>query len=162
MTHFIDIGRGKRINLAHVESVEERYAPGKTTTTFYAPGHTLLGTTESHLDLDEALSPVVPAAAGAVATVVHICFLDERPTEGDFWIDRQPIVAWRLTDTYAVPVIPDGSSGTILIEQPDGQLQELAGATYDNLDDAKAKILRTAQDEWDREHSDTITSEAAE
>jgi hypothetical protein len=165
LTHFIKINFREHVrehvNLAYVERIVARSdGEGWSVITFYGRGNEVIGTSRQPRGWGDVLMPTVPAAAGAVATVVYVSDSENaRPTKDDLFVERAPIVAWRLTGVFAFPILPEEptSNGTILIEMPDGRLKEPAMRLYDDLDKAKDDILRTAQSDWDREHNDKIT-----
>jgi hypothetical protein len=101
---------------------------------------------------------LIPAAAGIFATVITVngVYSAAPPTADCVYVDRVPIVAWRISrytsDSYiALPVVAGiGSDQTALIERPNGDLDSPDDRLYENLDAAKADFLEKAQREWQR------------
>ena len=70
--------------------------------------------------------------------------------EGDPYVDRMPIAAWRIDETHALPVTPDDDddrisnligSGVLL---PDGQVVVPFDARFDNEEAWRAEINQRA------------------
>lgn len=106
---------------------------------------------------DEAIVYVVPAAPGTRAVIIGICpdLNGRRPTGLDVGGGEYPVVAWRVLEEFAVPVLACDVSDDnhCFVIEPDGSLlaahpyQEHLG--FENLDVAKACILAFAQHDWD-------------
>jgi hypothetical protein len=165
MPIFIDIDHGS-INLDHVARVTCNQVPLRDTTRFcfYGTAGAALGslTTVADVDLVEITAPVVPAAAGTVAVLITVIpeSRGTRPTPDDVWVERVPIVAWRLCHGGARPVLIEQSCSneSALIEMPDGRLLSAGDCTYGDLNGAKAAILADCQREWDRQHTAEVVS----
>jgi hypothetical protein len=95
---------------------------------------------------------IVPATPGTTVPVLWYKLGHEPPTETDIGLYRLPVVAWRVTDAQARPVIlalPVDAT-LPLVELPDGSWCEPWGQRhYATLDTAKADMLRFAKRTWD-------------
>ncbi len=105
---------------------------------------------------------IVPAAVGQLATIITVGSggPGERPSY--VWSEQVPIVAWSIeredkrmshpAHPYSArPIIAGAVSifQTVLVEWPDGHLDDPGKRAYASLDDAKADILIEAQRFWD-------------
>jgi hypothetical protein len=143
MARFIRVDEGW-INLDHVGQIIGREAPK-----FYTADRKYLGTRGAAGDFGDVeleIGDVVPARPGDVAVVM-------RTTAEDVAVKRVPIVAWRVMDSDAVPVLVDAPwrNDFVFVEQPDGKLiarSFLIAPRWDatlTLEEAKALVreLRT-------------------
>lgn len=148
MAQFVRTNTGGWVNLDHVVQVSEE----KGHVVLWGAGEEKLGTCLGDAIMEGV---VVPAAAGAVATVFYGLkgLRSERPTEEDLLSCRVPIAAWQVSDGTAKAILPDDAEagGTVLIELADGGFLEPWSATFPNLASAKAEMLERAQKDWDRE-----------
>ena len=150
MVEFVQTEDFGYVNLAHVAKV--RTNPAGKQVLLDAGGGSL------GVARDEVTnSGTLIAAAGMFATVVYVGNKPKvRPVDDDVFVERYPIVAWRIRgdDEFAdaYPVLP-GSNGvenaTVLIELPDGKLDEPHSGTYNNIEEAKTTFLERAQNGWD-------------
>ena len=68
--------------------------------------------------------------------------------EGDAYVERMPIVAWRIDETHAVPVTSDDDDGRISnligsgVLLPDGQVVVPFDATFDNEEAWRTEMSR--------------------
>lgn len=102
-------------------------------------------------------SMVVPAAPGCFGVAITVLSASKRPTENDIQAVRLPVIAWRIAQTDgqsdAQPIVPGiwGSDTKVLIELPDGRLDDPEERIYDDLNSARADVLWHAQNDWDRQ-----------
>lgn len=142
---FIHADGGKSINLAHVVSVREAFAPGKGCSTLFTM---IDGSTErSHISADHierAAMPLIPAEPGYFALSFDV------DGSGEELIDREPVIAWRVHyDADGLEAVtPFGSAGAILY--PDGQVTEIGLGKWDSIDqwieEKRKERARQAQD----------------
>jgi hypothetical protein len=107
-------------------------------------------------ECDLETATLVPAAPDTFATVISVSgiYSAALPTADCVYVDRVPIVAWRISrytsDSYiALPVVAGiGSDQTALIERPNGELDSPDDRLYKDLDAAKADFLKKAQQQW--------------
>jgi hypothetical protein len=153
MTKFFACDGGRWINLDCVAEIEEGEGKnGFTCLEFSDANGRRVGckSLKSLRDLRMLLGDVLPAAAGAVATVITVPTEGERPTE--VLAEWVPIAAWCVIDGQAEPILvqePIDEEAVVLIEGPDGVLRDGVASVYPNLDAAKAAILADAQEDWD-------------
>lgn len=152
MAQFTRTKHGTLVNLDHIARVKFN---GRDGYSLLDRNGEPLGEVEDGEDTTLSLT-IIPAAAGVFATVVSCDFhRSERPTEDDIWADRVPVVAWSIEisgmNHTATPITAGAVADEdhVLIEWPDGKLDETHNAIYENLDKAKASILRHAQNQWD-------------
>lgn len=88
-----------------------------------------------HFNTD-VVADVIPASPGFY---VIGCF-------DDFTVWKTPVVAWRVDDMNATPVIPDSLPRDYAILDPDGQVIEPHNAAYDNLDAYKKAKRKEAEE----------------
>jgi hypothetical protein len=97
---------------------------------------------------------IIPAAQPGFAVVIRVDDPGSRPIDADMYVQRLPIIGWRVSADAAEPIVPGTNpslEATILIELPDGKLSDPADVTYDDLEEAKASILKLAQADWDQQ-----------
>lgn len=115
---------GGYVNLDHVAEVQYT-ADGRSLLFKSADGRALGKMRDAGaIDLEELTAAIVAAAKGATAVSILVCHTDDRPTEDDLFVERVPVVAWRLAFGGAIPVLiePSVSTETTFIETPDGRL----------------------------------------
>lgn len=145
MTRFVHAADGAYVNLDHVATV----VPDGHHYLLKAADGTVLGKISNLRDIP--VWEMVPAAAGQVATVITVYDFDSQPP--DVEIKRLPVVAWRIerdgmNDDHsytAHPIIAGwgvADNQAVLVERPDGQLDDCDDGTYASLDAAKAAIVR--------------------
>ena len=110
----------------------------------------------AEFNLEEAIAPVVAAAAGATAVVMSATCGESpngRPTET--YAESVPIAAWRLVYDVAMPIFVEAPmpGDLVFIVIPDGRVMEPGGGIFDTIADAQARILRRAQARWDHEYA---------
>ena len=113
---------------------------------------------------DETKTVIVPAAPNHIAVVLRHHYDEEAdPSTDEVAVIRRFVLAWCITDfgnqQVATPIL-NGltcSCETVLLEMPDGRLEDEDGGTFDTLEDAKAFVLRTAK--WRREREQRKTEE---
>jgi hypothetical protein len=163
MSTFIQI-EGGELNLSFVAGTQHHFRKTKDgrcykAISFYDAQKRLLGHIEhaDGIDLEEITAPVVPAAPGVVAAVLHTMTSDDNlggcPEE--IYVELLPIVAWRLLPERAVPVLLDETSPTsiILLMMPDGRWLEPGDSSYATLDEAETALLKRAQADWHRKRA---------
>jgi hypothetical protein len=152
MAEFVETEDFNYVNLAHVVKVRTNTA-GKQVLLDADGGS--LGVARDEVTNSGTL---VAAAAGMFATVVYVGNKPKvRPVDDDVFVERYPIVAWRIrgtneSDESAYPVlagVQGASNATVLIELPDGKLDEPHSGTYNNIEEAKTTFLERAQNGWD-------------
>jgi len=139
------------VNLAHVAKVAQT---DSNMFALYGLDGAVLGVTETYEEWVEQTAPVVTAASGAFAYVVSRDSVSaNRPEEGEFRVDKVPIVAWRIVGADPEPILMDSaaSNQTVLLPMPDGKVLRPFEATYNSLEDATAVLLTEARAEWDAE-----------
>jgi hypothetical protein len=106
------------------------------------------------IDLEAMTAPAVPAAAGAVAAVLHAMAADDSPDgcPSEVYVEQLPVCAWRVLPGRAIPVLPEETpaSATILLLTPEGRWLEPGGSTFGTLVEAQVSVLERAQSEWRR------------
>lgn len=76
-----------------------------------------------------------------VANTTALSGITIQNDEDGVWTQAQPIVAWIVNATGTFPVAADGVKVDWMV-YPDGQVVQVEGAYYANLDDAKAAVAR--------------------
>ena len=143
MTRFCNLDRcGSRfINLDHVQTIDLTWddTRGKNciTVTYTNGKHETLYS-DLRPELEELTAPVVPALPGFERLTFG--FYDELkpPTVADVlaFYNRDPIVAWRITEGGPEPVSLDEyntPAGLVAILRPDGAVVMLDDETFENL-----------------------------
>jgi hypothetical protein len=161
MAEFIDTESGY-VNLDHVATVERSRA-GKSSLLRDRKGRSL-GVARGEVSQSYTL---IAAAPGMFATAIDLGNDHSvRPVADDVFVERYPIVAWRIRGgedlSFAFPVLAGvhGDNETVLLELPDGRFDLRMSGTYDGIEVAKAEILAVAQNNWDR--TDRLRREAKE
>jgi hypothetical protein len=157
MPYFINCDEGW-VNLDHVVKIEYQRCrnPGVL---FYGADGTSIGIKTdcaAEFNLEEAIAPVVAAAAGATAVVMSATCGESpngRPTET--YAESVPIAAWRLVYNVAMPIFVEAPmpGDSVFVVLPDGRVMEPGGGVFDTTADAKEGVLRRAQVRWDREYA---------
>jgi hypothetical protein len=157
MPHFISCDDGW-VNLDHVVRIcyQKCRNPGLL---FYGTDGTSIGiktNCPAGFDLDEAVAPMVAAAAGATAVVMSATCGESpnsRPTET--YAESVLIAAWRLVYDVAMPIFCEAPmpGDSVFIVLPDGRVMEPGGGIFDSIADAQAWVLRRAQARWDSEYA---------
>ena len=95
----------------------------------YVEGDEIVRTfSDTGVDEIEALSaPVVPAAPGFFLVGTY----DSEPYD----VYREPIVAWRIADEWAMPICIDDHNGAGAILRPDGTVIVPFSHWYDSLEE---------------------------
>ena len=158
MPHFVNCDEGW-VNLDHVVKIEYQQCRNAGLLFYGADGRSIIGTKTDcryGFSLEQAVAPVVPAAAGATAVIISAVYGEShngRPNET--YAESVPIAAWRLVDTVAMPVLVEAtlSDDTVLVVLPDGRLMEPGSGIFDTIADAQAEVLRRAQARCDREYA---------
>jgi hypothetical protein len=141
------------VNLAHVAKVAQT---DTNMFSLYGLDGGVLGVTETYEEWVEQTAPVVTAACDAFAYVVsRDNSSHDRPEDGDFRVDKVPIVAWRIVGADPEPILMDSavSNQTVLLPMLDGKVLRPFEATYNSLEDATAVLLQEARAEWDAEEA---------
>ena len=115
------------------------------------------------------LAPIIPATPAIEACAVTIRTGDDnsRPTEEDLLIDHVWVVGWRLSGgRYPEPIIaptPFSTGTTIFVTMPDGRVWDSSCEDLCiSLEEAKAYLLQSAQQQWDSEHSKLDVGDSGE
>lgn len=166
MPQFIETKAG-RISLNYVVSVNEVWRQkDKVVTITYMEGDSVKTTTcdrESDYVMN-CLSELIPAQPGAFVwryfteTYEHTGENRGRPLS--VGMERDPVIAWLLDSRETGGLTPINGEGNILgppdnyyylIPMDGDRVAMQYVATYGNLDEAKADILRDRQRDWDHE-----------
>ena len=101
-------------------------------------------TWRSHSDAEAIvlmMAPVIPALPGYTVLTAHDA------EEGELFVTRSPVVAWRILDDLAVPVTPDTEVGQVAVLFPDGQVVIPGMVSFKN----EEAWLKYRHEERDRE-----------
>lgn len=97
---------------------------------------------------------VMSAPAGAHVVLVDTPNAGKQPTIDDVWVRSAPVIAWRISDEGATPVLPPAIYSDpqfVLMRGEDGSLYGLNDAVwFDSLDEAKSVALQQATEAWQR------------
>src|SRR5690348_7063889 len=147
------------VNLDHIVTVEAR---GSKLLFKDAQQCVLAVLSDQSLDANDVLAPVIPATPAIEACAVTIRTGDDnsRPTEEDLLVDHVWVVGWRLSGgRYPEPIVaptPFSTGTTIFVTMPDGRVWDSSCEDLCiSLEEAKACLLRSAQQQWDSEYSKT-------
>ena len=106
--------------------------------------------------VDDEETTIVPAAAGFTAVVIWVGQPPpgKRPAEADVYSQAYPVCAWRIhrANGWAEPILPEPVlyPSIVMNQLPDGKLLEVNGGIYDNLNEARLRVLYSAQLNWDQ------------
>jgi hypothetical protein len=145
------------VNLDHVFKTVE--TDGKKTKLLSDDGTTLGHEYSNCFDPVAMTSPVVAARPGEQAICISVMDGDGRPTE--VFVERLWIRAWRIDCVRrdAVPILDEEcGEDSVFLEQPDGRILKPLSCSYKDIDQAKAEILRKAQEDWDRRENEKAHS----
>jgi hypothetical protein len=143
------------VNPAHVVKVV--MAESRDCRLLLGEGGVILGAVP-HAEAEHLWWTILPAAAGACATVVTVCPAGEaRPERVE--CDRRAVVAWRVSPVQegfrAWPITAGEApepNKVILIEHPGGQYEWTWGREFADLEEAKKSVLQEFQRNWDIKH----------
>ncbi len=121
---FVETAIGS-VNIDHVESIRRKEIHGAELRLVSGEKTDALFTYDT---LIEVLCPVVPNTTG-IQSVEHVTSEDEQSVS--LWI--QPIVAWRITSTLPLGILPNGETAENLLF-PDGRVQRPTGEEFPSTD----------------------------
>lgn len=129
----IKLANGQSINPAHVVSYED-YHNGSVKFLTTA-GEYILGKPVNE-DFEEALYPIIPAAAGFYAV-----YADVKKDMSRHWY-RRAIVGWQVAPGGNFPIVQGDVTGKWAVGyiEPDGTVLDVEGNSYGHLDHLKAAI----------------------
>jgi hypothetical protein len=95
---------------------------------------------------ERQLLPIIPASPG----YTKLTYYDQYNEDGSPGVERMPVVAWQIDESYALPVTPDDptipanciGSGVLM---PDGQVVQPYEATYQDEAAWRAAMDRRAK-----------------
>lgn len=155
MPEFIRTNRGW-INLGFVESISSRRINGQQVFVFFGKNGDSLGEVEGRFDPFEDLGVIVPAEPDTMALVLttYSPESDRQPTAGDFTVDEQMIIAWRINGNSVTPVFSDflSSNQDAAVPTGPGKWSFPGYATFSSASEIVADALTQAEEAWDRQH----------
>lgn len=157
MTIFVQTAEGLFVSTAKIHSFEEeKWAQGLPRTwKILDEAGDCLGTTGEPWNFNpEMLSRmIIPAAPASEVVVVSVSRHAGRPSEEDVYVERLPVLAWCVDSAAPQPVARPISvrvlNGAVLIPGPNGQLFELDGSTFADLNEATRIILGREQGRYE-------------
>jgi hypothetical protein len=145
MTRFLRTADGGLVNADRVERIDDGARKGlqwQARATLKEGGYATLSMDKA--EIENALLPVVTALPG----YVRLCYYADGGDDGGPWVDRMPIVAWRIAEDIALPVTPDEDkddtlrSGVLL---PDGRVVQPFMQTFPDEDAWRGEMDRQAK-----------------
>lgn len=146
-TGFVNLDLTARIDVELVGKEK-----GRVCSFFSATGE-LLGK-DGYFDPFTVAGLIIPAAAGAFALVIGVDdFTAKRPTAEDVYVQRVPIIGWKIEGEDPSPILLESPCSGDRILHPcsiDGsKLIERDFCVWDDIGSAKAGILLEVQTAWD-------------
>ena len=126
MTRFLRTADGGLVNADRIERLDPEKTTGRVGNVIWRSRAAFVASCDVTLakdigEISTALLPVVAAAPG----YVRLRYFEAGGDDGGPWVDRMPVVAWRIAEDVALPVTPDEDrddalrSGVLL---PDGRV----------------------------------------
>jgi hypothetical protein len=147
MTRFLRTDEGELINAERIERIRDVTNPirglGRSRATL-SDGISVTLTYEIG-EIEQALLPIVAAVPG----YVHLRYYDGSVEEGGPVVVRMPVVAWRIAEDRALPVLTEERTEDSVcigeaVLQPDGQVVEPYEGRYPNEEVWRAEMEKRA------------------